>query len=478
MRRYQSGPAHVGATPRGCPRPRPRSWAGTGACPYTFILLLVLGIPELSIAQDQPSPIDLVTATQAFAEARAACEADDGELWGVSLCGPFLLVDPQSRAVVASQGPEEPPSEGALERRGELFTGLLPKALPATNTAVDWAGTRWTMVRWPLPEDRDERVRLLTHEAFHRIQDAQLGLPMANPSNPHLDTLEGRLWLQLEWRALARAVRTKGKKREEAIRDLLVFRQQRDALFPDGAPTEKQLELNEGLAEDTGVVLAYREPAARRKRVLNALEQGATEPTFVRSFAYASGPAYGLLLDALAPGWRKDLEEGDDLAEPLALAVSFEPSEDLATAADTRAGGYEGEELRATETRRKEEAERRTARLEALLITGPVLVLPLQNANLSFDPSNLIPLGDHGTVYPTLRAADAWGVLEVETPEGGALVATDWTSLRVAAPAELPDGWAEAAEEARTLEGEGWRLEVAAGWRVEREENGPLALVQ
>lgn len=434
------------------------------------------------MAQETPAdpsfPIDLVTATQAFAEARSACETDGGTLWGASLCGPFLLVDPQSRTVVASEGPKEPPAEGTLEPRGELFTGVLPKSLPATNTAVDWAGTRWTMVRWPLPEDRDERVRLLTHESFHRIQDAQLGLPMANPSNPHLDTLDGRYWLQLEWRALERAVRAKGEKREAAVRDLLVFRQQRHALFPDGAPGEKKLELNEALAEDTGVVIAYREPAARRKRVLNALEQGATEPTFIRSFAYASGPAYGLLLDALAPGWRKSLEVEDDLAEPLARAVGFEPPEDLEADAGTRAGDYDGKELRETETRRLEEAERRTARLEALLITGPVLEVPLRNANLSFDPSNLIPLGDHGTVYPTLRAADAWGVLEVVTSEGGALVSNDWTGLWVAAPAEPPDGWTEAAGEARTLEGEGWRLEVAAGWRVERREDGNLALVQ
>jgi len=426
--------------------------------------------------QDESFPIDLAAARQAIAEARAACETDGGALWGVSLCGPLLLVEPQSRAVVADQAPAEPPTEGRLEPRGDLFTGELPDRLPATNTAVEWAGGRWTLVRWPLPEERDERVRLLTHEAFHRIQEAQLGLPMSNPSNPHLDTFDGRLWLQLEWRALARAVRAKGDRRRQAIDDVLVFRHRRHALFPEGGVTEKQLELNEGVAEDTGVAIAYLEPAARRKRVLNALEQGPTEPTFVRSFAYASGPAYGLLLDALAPGWRKELEPGDDLAQPLARAVGFEPPDGLAEIADTRAEKYAGSALRETESQRREATERRTARLETLLVTGPVLVLPLRDANLSFDPGNLIPLGDHGTVYPTLRATDVWGALEVETTEGGALVATDWSSLRVPAPAEPPETWTRPGEEARALEGEGWRLELAAGWHVEREETGNLTL--
>lgn len=452
-----------------------------------LVALVGLALPALrgvSAAQGEPGgepqsdgfPIDLTVARSVIAEARAACEADDGALWGVSLCGPLMLVEPGSRAVVASQAPAEPPAEGGLEPRGDLFTGTLPERLPAANTSIEWAGTRWTLVRWPLPEERDERVRLLIHESFHRIQDGQLGLPMSNPSNPHLDTLDGRFWLQLEWRALAQAVRTQGDKRRRAIEDALVFRRHRHALFSGGGVTEKQLELNEGVAEDTGVVIAYSEPAKRRKRVLNALEQGPTEPTFVRSFAYASGPAYGLLLDALASGWRKDLEPGDDLAEPLAQILEAEPAEDLEKLADARAAAYDGEALRGMETRRQEETERRTARLEELLVTGPVLVLPLLDANLSFNPANLVPLGDHGTVYPTLRATDAWGVLEVEATEGGALVAVDWSSLRVAAPAEPPEAGTAPDGGGQTLEGEGWSLELAAGWRVVRDSEDRLTV--
>ena len=45
----------------------------------------------------------------------------------------------------------------------------------------------------------------MLHELFHRIQP-DLGLMTISGNNAHLDTVEGRVWLRLEWRALARAL--------------------------------------------------------------------------------------------------------------------------------------------------------------------------------------------------------------------------------------------------------------------------------
>ncbi len=50
--------------------------------------------------------------------------------------------------------------------------------------------------------------------------------------NEHLDTVEGRYWLRLEWRALARALRESGDARVLAVREALAFRQARHARFP------------------------------------------------------------------------------------------------------------------------------------------------------------------------------------------------------------------------------------------------------
>ena len=56
----------------------------------------------------------------------------------------------------------------------------------------------------------------------------------------------------------------------------------------------------------------------------------------------------------------------------------------------------------------------RLAALKAKLVDGPVLRLPLGKFGYQFNPQTLQPLGDLGTVYPTMRLTDAWGTIDVE----------------------------------------------------------------
>jgi hypothetical protein len=169
-----------------------------------------------------------IAPQQGFEELRQMCAHDGGRMWGVSLCGPTRIVDRQSRAVVANQA----------------APATLPKEIGIANTAVDWNGVRWTMVVGPLPDDAFARKMLLAHESFHRIQQS-LGFPVAGPANTHLDSIDGRYWLQLEWRALAKALTGD----RQAVRDALVFRARRRSLFPNAAKDERELEMHEGLAE-------------------------------------------------------------------------------------------------------------------------------------------------------------------------------------------------------------------------------------
>src|SRR6476469_3914447 len=46
-------------------------------------------------------------AKKYFEEARTLCERDSGTLWNKSLCGPLLLVDPESRDAFADQADGE-----------------------------------------------------------------------------------------------------------------------------------------------------------------------------------------------------------------------------------------------------------------------------------------------------------------------------------------------------------------------------------
>jgi hypothetical protein len=418
------------------------------------LCFVVVIVPVETLAQQG---IDLNVAQSYFDEVRAICEKDDGKLWGRSLCGPIIFINPQTRMLVANQAD----AEGRLSRRGTLFVGRLPDEENCANTALTWAGVHWSMILWPaLSEDKMERARLLIHESFHRIQET-IGLPLSNPSNNHLDSLQGRLWLQLEWRALRQALAHQGSERRNALADALIFRLYRRTLFPQAASEERALEMNEGLAEYTGVKLSGRTDAELALFMAGRLER-VNRPSFTRSFAYESGPAYGLLLDELKDGWRRNLKPSDDLGLLLQKALALRAPDNLKAEASRRAVKYDYEQLQATETKRENERLARLAQYRAKLVDGPVLIFPLtEKVNYSFNPNNLISLDSVGTIYPTLRITDAWGVLEVA---GGALMILENNKpsrLYVPAPRD---------EKARPLQAEGWKLELKDGWTLEAAE--------
>lgn len=397
-------------------------------------------------ASAAPDPAD---AARLFAEAREICERDHGTLWGRSLCGPMLLVDYTDRAVLAN----EADTGGKLTRAGALFRGVLPDEVIIANTPTEWSGTRWTQIVGPAPTDTEKRHVLLAHEMFHRVQPT-LGLTRPEMGNRHLDTLEGRYLLQLEWRALARALEAKTPEDHRlAVADALAFRHERYRLFADAAKEEGALETNEGIAEYTGVALGLTTDHDRTAYAVYDLSAFVSAPTFVRSFAYATGPAFGLMLDQADPAWRGKLGSGLRFDELLGNALKFRVSADDTLA--PRTARYDDGTLRKTEVRRDEERQTRLAAFKARLVDGPVLSLPLKNSNYQFNPQTLIPLEGFGTIYPGMRLTDDWGSLEVE--RDGALVRDKPPMATVSAVGANPAGTA----------GDGWQLKLDPGWKVQ-----------
>jgi len=412
--------------------------------------------------QDEPIPFE--RAREAFAEAQGASDADGGALWGRALWGPMLFADRATRVVVANRAD---PS-GELGEVEGVWVGVLPEEVGLANTATRWAGTEWTMVLWPLPGDGVQRRKLLAHELYHRIQD-ELGLPGRDASNPQLDGEAGRVSLRGEAQALAAALRAEGAARRAAAGDALLLRSARQARFPGSAESERTLELNEGLAEYTGWCLSGLAPEARAGAVARALEERiGPGGLYARGFAYATGPAYGVLLDGLRPGWRAELEATSDLTRLLAGALAWTAPEDLEARAAEALERHDGARIRA------EEHERETVRVEreraqrARFVAGPVLVLAATPAlDFTFDPNGVESLAGEGSVYDPFRAVDAWGILEVTS--GGALLrrlAEGRVELVVPAPSAGDDA------HGHPLRGDGWTLELADGWRL---ATGPRA---
>jgi hypothetical protein len=397
-----------------------------------------------------PPPISPEAAAAVFRQAREICSADGGRLWGRSLCGPIMLVDPRGRRIEANQRD----AGGVLTPAGGgVFTGVLPLSENFANTAAPWSGTFWTEIAWPLPDDRQARGKLIAHELFHRIAP-KLDLPLVRGGdNRHLDTLDGRYLIQLEWRALAAALQAPDTVAcNRAVADALLFRAERYRLFPAAAAEEQALEINEGLAEYTGVRLGLATGAMRLQAALGDMKAHARDDSFVRSFAYATGPAYGLLLDLYAPDWRKRIAKQPRFDLLLAQAARLGTPAAGPERVAARAAVYDGPALRAAEAERDRTRQLALARFRAKFVEGPVVAIPLRQKNIQFNPTNLQPLDDRGTIYPTLRVTDDWGVLEAQN---GALLSPKWDGVTVAGPATASGS---------ILKGDGWTMELKPGW--------------
>jgi hypothetical protein len=414
--------------------------------------LRFLPVPLLLGCAAFAQTIPLDEAARAFATARAISAHDAGRTWGMEVYGPMLFVDAETNNAVANQ----PDAEGILQRAGEVWQGKLPRTVQAANTATDWAGVRWTMVMWPLPQETRQRAQLLAHECYHRVQPA-LKLPATDAMNSHLDGQQGRTWMLLEWRALERALVERGEARGKAVTDALRFRQYRRTLIASAAASENALEMNEGLAEYTGVALANDGPD-RRAAAISMLRNAPDRSSLARSFAYASGPAYGVLLDESGVSWRNTLTPASDLGAILAQAykVTVTPLDENTAAAVARS--YGGDALIAAETTRARKREAELADLRHRFIDGPVLVLPvLGEFSYGFNPNGLTPLSEGEMVYRPLNASDRWGVLEAKG--GGMLVRQNGAVKRVVVPAPRK-------ATGNPLAGEGWTLELKPGYKL------------
>ncbi|MFL5611789.1 MAG: hypothetical protein ACJ78G_13890 [Gemmatimonadaceae bacterium] len=420
---------------------------------FLWIGTTFLALPAAAFSQE----LDTARALSALRDAKSACEADAGALWRRSLCGPIALVDRQTRLVVAN---DTVPGRHHL-KLGDAFVMTLPANQYIANTSFSWGNRSWTMVALPLPADRFARTDLVMHEVFHREQPA-LGLRQPDALNNQLDMRAGRTWLRLEYRALAAAL--------EALPDLanarhhvesaLTFRAQRRSLYPGSDSLEATLEIQEGLAEYTGQRLAMQLTGESVARVAKYVRDYENTSSFVRAFAYGTGPALGVLLDRFAPNWRDTVRIKRDLGILLAQAIHFQPPRNLAAAARLRAQEYGWSEVDRAEAARDSARAPAMRAYRARLAEGPTITLRQSTDSLawSFDPTELVGFDLKSTVYPSGNFSAPWGKLTVE--RGGVLVQNDFSTITVGAPASSipPD--------ATQVSGDGWALTLNAGWAI------------
>lgn len=77
--------------------------------------------------------------------------------------------------------------------------------------------------------------------------------------------------------------------------------------------------------------------------------------------------------------------------------------------------------------------------------------------SVSFDPRNIMPIEDKGTIYPNIRVTDVWGILTVEN---GALMSQNWDKISITNPVKTED---------KKIIGDGWTLELTDAYTIEKD---------
>jgi len=405
----------------------------TRSCICALFVVAVLGAATAAHGQVQPQ-----VAQRLFADAKASCERDAGRLWGVSLCGPLVIFDERTGTHATNQ--PEP-------------AGPLPRFMSGADGPLMWGGERWFAIPLFLLPDNDPDLcdQTILHGLFHRIQP-ELGLFTEDGFNEHLDTLEGRVLMQLEWRALRHAVESSGSARTEAVADALAFRRERRRMFSDAAEGERREEIREGLASYTGIAAWAKTPADEHRAAAVALAGGEDQESFVGNFEAASGPGYGVLLDDFLPGWRRQVRATSDLGDMLASAINRPPTSDLAAAA----ARYDEAALRAKEQARDQARQGRVADLRRRFVDGPVLTMPAVGGGTSNTLGSVVIPGAGTVFFQTFTLSGQWGRL---TASAGVMRSSDGNTLSVPITAPLTG---------TTLQGDGWTVTVGTGWVLRR----------
>ena len=392
--------------------------------------------------------------TNQLAQLDSILKIDNGRFWGKELRGPILVVDPRTRVFFSNRNNYQ----NTFRKSGLLFTDTLPPNQNIANTAINWDGNRWTMVVLPLPIQKNSRNTLLIHELFHRIQP-EIGFEnLKEHSNAHLDQFEGRVSLKLELEALKQALLSKEEDRKVHIRNAIIFRlsrYQNEAIMQE----ENVLELNEGLAEYTGVMLSRWPEDKLIQHFIESIHQFYINPSFTRSFAYQTVPVYGYLLSLETPYWHQSITSNTNLTNVFIQHFDIEVPKNMESFISEQVKNYDYDSIQIVEHRIKSEKEAKLKSYKNKFIVAPTFKLPVETMNISFNPREVTPFKDYGTYYQKIIINDTWGKLMVDS---GAVINKDLSFIIITEPIVISD---------TVIKGQGWKLYLSKDWGLNYAEN-------
>jgi hypothetical protein len=386
-----------------------------------------------------------------FIKIEAACDKDNGKLWGKNLSGPVMFVDRETRKIVANT----PDKDGILKEKEGVYTGLYPRENIIANAAVHFGGTLFGMA--PLPGEEDE-FRIITralHSLLHRYQDS-IGYTSSGYNTGNMDEKNARLWIKLEWKALRKAIESQGPDQQVAIRDALIFRGANHELYPNFTKDQIRFENYEGLATFTHLLLVTNSPEEFKTRLFETLDRFSSFTSYARTYGFIHGALYATLMHQKGFDFKTIRSEDADLGEIVRNLYGVNLPLVCRDVAGSLAFNYDIELIKEEEARHEQEINERTDRIVSTFTDKPVVYFELISPYFDFEPEDIRPLGSYGTLYNKMRTSDNWGKLTVD--KGGCLVSNNFKYLRVTAKGFETNK--------NRVDGEGWHLILNSDWEI------------
>ena len=168
-----------------------------------YIKLIILGLvfvfPIDLHSQDSLKSKNISDASFLFKEVKRICDNDGGELWGENLFSKAILTNIDNRFFVAN---DSLPIDNCA-RKGMYFIGYLPNIYPMANSTLKVGSKKYASIRYSDKNEFDTLlyIRTFIHEMFHVFMSSN-NYDNVTYNNPHIDTRDGRVYLQLELLAL------------------------------------------------------------------------------------------------------------------------------------------------------------------------------------------------------------------------------------------------------------------------------------
>lgn len=419
-----------------------------------YRILLCFLVVLLNSCKNEPGTQFLTPerALYYFDAAKEICNNDAGKLWGSNLCGPIMLVDQISRKLYAS----EPDSKGLLKFKDGVYTGYFPKEKIIDVIDVEFGGTMFALVPVFAPED-EYRIKAYIFHALTHCMQKKKGINPKAFNNRHLNERNARMWLKLEWKALAIAIAAENdEEQQQAIRDALIFRGARHEAYPSFIDDETRFENYEGLATFTYTRLCTSSVDEQKKRMLDGIKRYYQYRSIGQNFGFLHGALYAFLLYEKGYSLSSVKTDNLDLGKVTAELYNISLPEVVRDVAGSIAINYDIETIRQEEIERERLIKEAVRKELSIFTEKPVVYFKLESPSFGFEPEDSNSLDTLGTIYRSLKVSDNWGKLVVA--KTGCLLSHNLNEVRVPAKGLRITK--------NHVAGEGWSLLLNDSWEI------------